>query len=147
MQPTWRVYLLSALVSCAVAAGTALIVVRLATPRAGQSAGAETRQAAAAASTVPFSPPPASQPVSATQTVVQEGLAQVHLAQSGGQPYELEVFYKVPFATPPYLSFPDGLDDCEVADQKPGSFKLRRYVAGGNTWAYVKWKAEGMPAK
>ena len=53
----------------------------------------------------------------------------------------------MPFATPPYLSFPDGLEDCEVVDQKPGSFKLRRYAAGGNTWASVKWKAEGLPTK
>jgi hypothetical protein len=65
---------------------------------------------------------------------------------------ELEVFYKVPFAAPPNLTFPDGLDQtrCQVADQKAGSFKLRRSAsgfAGEPTIAKVKWKAEGLPAK
>jgi hypothetical protein len=65
---------------------------------------------------------------------------------------ELEVFYKAPFAAPPSLTFPDGLDKtrCEVTDQKAGSFKLRRArmgFGGEPNLAQVKWKAEGQPAK
>jgi hypothetical protein len=67
----------------------------------------------------------------------------------GGDP---EVFYNAPFATPPHLTFPDGLAkmQCEVTDQKAGSFKLRRAGVvpyGAPELAKVKWKAEGIPAK
>lgn len=151
MQLHWRIYLLSALVSCVVAGVTTLVVVRLAAPRTGWATSTEARPAPAPAAQTTATTLPAaaaaSQPAPGVQTLVQEGVARVHLAQRREEPYELDVFYKVPFASPPYLSFPDGLEDCEVADQKPASFKLRRYAAGGDTWATVKWKAEGQPAK
>ena len=65
---------------------------------------------------------------------------------------EPEVFYQAPFAAPPNLTFPDGLDQtrCQVADPKAGSFKLRRAAsgfAGEPGIAKVKWKAEGQPAR
>jgi hypothetical protein len=60
----------------------------------------------------------------------------------------LEVFYKSPFAAPPYLTFPGGLHEgCQVADQKAGGFKLRRVATMGGVYAEVKWKAEGQPAR
>jgi hypothetical protein len=117
MQATWRVYLVSALVACAVAAATAFVTVRL------------------------FAPPPGQSP----NTMILEGVAEVSW---GGEP---EVFYKTSFAAPPYLTFPEGLDhQCQLADQKAGSFKLRRAAsgfAGEPNVAKVKWKAEGQPAK
>jgi hypothetical protein len=62
------------------------------------------------------------------------------------------VFYEAPFAAPPNMTFPEGLDQtrCQVADQKAGSFKLRREARGfpgEPNIAKVKWKAEGQPAK
>jgi hypothetical protein len=63
---------------------------------------------------------------------------------------ELEVFYKTPFASPPYLTFPEGLEsNCKVMDQKPASFRLVRAQGGmaGNHFPNVKWKAEGQPVK
>jgi hypothetical protein len=78
--------------------------------------------------------------------MILEGVAEVPW---GAEP---EVFYKTLFAAPPNLTFPDGLDEtrCQVADQKAGSFKLRRAAsgfAGEPTIAKVKWKAEGQRAK
>lgn len=118
MQPAWRVYAVSALVACVVAAPTAFVTVRLVVPPAGHSPNAMT----------------------------QEGVAEVPWGA------ELEVFYKAPFAAPPNLTFPDGLDQtrCRVADQKVGSFKLLRDksgFAGEPNVAKVKWKAEGQPVK
>jgi hypothetical protein len=62
----------------------------------------------------------------------------------------LEVFYKTPYAAPPHLTFPDGLEgNCHVADQKAASFKLRRDAGGqaGKEFPRVKWKAEGQAEK
>lgn len=120
MHGAWRVYLVSALLSCVVGAATAFVTVRLLVPA------------------------PAAQ--SSANTMVWEGVVE---ASWGSEP---EVFYKAPFAAPPNLTFPDGLDKtrCEVADQKAGSFKLRRAAsgfAGEPTIAKVKWKAEGQPAR
>ncbi len=116
MQATWRVYLTSALLACVVAAATALVVVRLLVPPAGQS----------------------------SNVMTLEGVAEVPWG------VELEVFYKAPFAAPPYLTFPEGLEhNCKVVDQKATSFKLRRSPGGQASSQYpnVKWKAEGQPAK
>jgi len=115
----------SAVLSCAVAAATALVTVRIAGPAKETDAGGN----------------PAVSP-----TVVLEGVAKVPLA--GEKPSELDVFYKTPFASPPHLTFPDGLSEsCIVADQKPASFKLRRTATAGTVYAEVKWRAEGQPAK
>jgi hypothetical protein len=128
MQPMWRVYLVSGLLASAVAAGTALVTVRLAAPPGAHAPNRDSR---------------------AEATVVLEGEAEVPLARSTEQPSELEVFYKSPFAAPPHLTFPEGLaNGCQVADQKAVSFKLRRIQSGGGlVYAKVKWKAEGQPAK
>src|SRR5262245_4870349 len=126
MQAAWRVYLVSAVLSCVVAAATALVTVRIAGLAKETDAGG-----------IPSSP--------LSRTVVLEGVAKVPLA--GEKPSELDVFYKTPFASPPYLTFPDGLSDsCVVADQKPASFKLRRTATAGTVYAEVKWRAEGQPA-
>jgi hypothetical protein len=75
---------------------------------------------------------------------VLEGVAEVPWGA------ELDVFYKSPFAAPPNLTFPEGLDhSCHLDDQKVGSFRLRRNAAGfagEPSVAKVKWKAEGRPA-
>lgn len=130
MQGVWRVYLISALLACVCGAGTALVTVRLLVPSPPEP------------STLPVSP--AGQQ-SSTSTIL-EGVVEVPWGK------EPEVFYKAPFAAPPNLTFPDGLDNtrCEVTEQKAGSFKLRRAsggFAGEPTIAKVKWKAEGLPAK
>jgi hypothetical protein len=127
MQATWRVYVVSAVLSCAVAAATALVTVRIAGPAKGTDAGGS-----------PSGP--------ASREVVLEGVAKVPCA--GEKPSELDVFYKTPFASPPYLTFPDGLtESCTVADQKATSFKLRRTATAGTAYVEVKWHAEGQPAK
>jgi hypothetical protein len=129
MQGAWRVYLISALLSCAFGAGTAFVTVRLLVPAPGQSLS----------STLPVSPAAQSSPI--LEDVVEMPWGR-----------EVEVFYKAPFAAPPHLTFPDGLENtrCEVTDQKAGSFKLRRSPVGPfgePNIAKVKWKAEGQPAK
>jgi hypothetical protein len=133
----WRAYVLCALIACVVAVATTLVTMRLINSTAAPSAGADP-------GTKGNNPPQAS------TTVVLEGLAEVHRAKSREEPAELEVFYKAPFAAPPHLTFPEGLDHdgCQVADQKAGGFKLRRTeYNGGLVIAKVKWKAEGQPAK
>jgi hypothetical protein len=131
MQGAWRVYLISALLSCVVGAATAFITVRLLVPAPAQSP----------LNTVTDSP--AAQ--SLANTVVLEGVVEVPL---GKEPEEM---YKAPFAAPPHLTFPDGLNKtCEVTDQKAGSFKLRRATTvplDEPAVAKVKWKAEGQAAK
>jgi len=128
MQATWRIYLVSAVLSCVVAAATALVTIRIAGPAKETDAGG-----------IP--------PVSPSRTVVLEGVAKVPLARYG-KPSELDVFYKTPFASPPHLTFPDGLSEsCVVADQKPASFKLQRTATAGTVYAEVKWRAEGQPGK
>jgi hypothetical protein len=125
MQVPWRVYLVSALLACVVAAGTAFITVRVLVAPAQQSPSNG------------VSAPGAAAPL--------DGVAEV------GWGKEVEVFYPTPFAAPPNLTFPDGLDGtyCEVVEQKAGSFKMRRAASGlrGPWIAKVKWKAEGQPAK
>jgi hypothetical protein len=82
-------------------------------------------------------------PLRSANAAIQEGTAEIQWGE------ELEVYYQTPFASPPHLTFPEGLEDtCHVADQKAGSFKLRRDI-GGNPRKppreSVKWKAEGQP--
>ena len=115
-------YLLSALVACVVAAGTAFVTTRLLAPAPRTS-----------------SPNTIIEP--SANTMILEGVAEA--------PYGKEtlVFYKTPFAAPPNLTFPEGLDfSLEVADQQAQSFKLKRAPQGFGP-AKVKWKAEGQPAK
>jgi hypothetical protein len=129
--PIWRTYVLSSVISCVVAAATALVTVRLASPAPGpdpRSAGGGVRQADA--------------------TVVLEGVPEVPCAKSREEPAEVEVFDKAAFAAPPHLTFPEGLTDgCQVADQKAGGFKLRRIETSGRVSSSVKWRAEGEPSK
>jgi hypothetical protein len=129
MQATWRVYLVSVLLACVaafvVASLTAFVTVQLLVPARVADASNETRTS-----------------TESTKTVVLEGTAEVRWGE------EVEVFYKQPFASPPYLTFPGGLDaTCHFADQKARSFKLRRDNAGqaGAQFPKVIWKAEGQP--
>ena len=131
----WRVYVLSALIACGVAVATTLLTMRLSNSTAAPSPGADPGAKG-------------NNPLQTHTTVVLEGVAEVHLAKSSEEPAELEVFYKAPFAAPPHLTFPEGLQDgCQVADQKAGGFKLRRTERGGLAFSKVKWKAEGQPGK
>ena len=127
MPGAWRVYLVSALVACVVAAATAFITVRLLIP---------------APNTLATSP----EVQSVANTKIYEGVVEVRI---GGEP---EVFYPTPFASPPNLTFPDGLAEmqCQVTEQKAGSFKLQRagiVPFGAPALAKVKGKAEGPPTK
>jgi hypothetical protein len=63
---------------------------------------------------------------SSPSTMILDGVVEA------GWGEEPEVFYKAPFAAPPNLTFPDGLDNtrCQVTDQKAGSFKLKRGTTG-----------------
>ena len=84
----------------------------------------------------------------------------------GDTPSEKIVYYKTPFSSPPYLTFPNGLTyGYVVTEQKADSFKLQRKVAkevipgeikpGVQTGtappqslfaeSKLKWKAEGRP--
>lgn len=132
MKGTWRVYLVSGLLACVVAAGTAFVTVRfLVIPPEPTSPN-----------TLPVSPLTQLTP----NAIIWEGVTELRWG------VEREVFYEAPFAAPPKLTFPDGLDGtrCEVVDQKAGSFKLRRAAAGSlgePAVAKVKWKAERQSAK
>jgi hypothetical protein len=128
MQPLWRVHLVSALVACVVAAATAFVTVRLIAPVRER----------------PTDPTPSAP--GKPSTVILEGVEDMPLGRKA------EVFYKAPFAAPPHLTFPDGLQgySCEVEEQKAESFVLRRagvIAYGDPSVAKVKWKAEGQPAK
>jgi hypothetical protein len=60
---------------------------------------------------------------------------------------EKVVYYKNPFASPPYLTFPDGKqpDGYKITDEKAESFKVQ--IMAGCTAGKFKWKAEGLAAK
>ena len=123
MQGTWRVYLVSALVACVVAAATAFVTVRQIAPVGERTAD-----------------PTPSAP-GQTSSLIWEGVEDMTVGR------KIEVFYKTPFAAPPNLTFPEGLPlGLEVTDQQAGSFKLKRAPQGFGP-RNVKWKAEGQPAK
>ena len=85
---------------------------------------------------------------SLTATTIAEGSADVPLSEA--RTGEVVVHYPHPFIRPPTLTFPEGLQDCFLVEQKADSFKLGRDVAGELTWATVtrvKWKAEGVPSE
>jgi len=79
-------------------------------------------------------------------TVADEGTA-TFLIRRGNERAELQVFYKVPFASPPKLTFPEGVgEDAEVVEQRADSFKLRSswaHIASEKTVSVV-WRAEGV---
>jgi hypothetical protein len=73
---------------------------------------------------------------------MQEGTAVV--PPRDDSPDGVEVFYAVPFASPPRLEFPSGLNECVVVEQSATKFKLK------NLWAFerkVRWQATGQPSK
>jgi hypothetical protein len=124
----WRVYLLSALLACVVAAVTAFVTVRL----------------------LPQPPAP-----DTPRTQILEGVANVPMGGNHKvfpEQFRLEVFYTTAFASPPHLTFPEGLSDgtnyvCRLVEQKAGSFILEREPFSGPSTAPIKWRAEGVPAK
>ncbi len=75
------------------------------------------------------------------QTVALEGEAEV------SNPGTRVVYYKAPFASPPYLTFPDGLGGYRITEEKAESFKLERFASGAGISETIRWKAEGRPAK
>ena len=83
-----------------------------------------------------------------TDDSVQEGVAVFPRDDNGADRVNAEVvvFYKIPFAGPPQLTFPDANDGpkVQVIEQKADSFKLRSGVLG---LGRVKWRAEGIPAR
>jgi len=118
-----RVYLVSALVSAVVAAvvgaGAAFVTGRYVASFSPQSVGP-----------------------SAGAISVQEGTAEARWGEI------VDVFYNPPFAVPPNLTFPDGLDNTCHVERKADSFKLRRDAGGipGPQYPAVRWKAEGPAA-
>ncbi len=126
--PTWRGYVLMVAVSGLVAAVVSLTVVFLFGPRPGGGEG----------------------PGHSGGTAAEEGVAEVPV-MGESKKGEMQVFYRAPFASPPKLTFPEGLpDDCFVVEQKADSFKLGRDVSTRGlyqTVARVKWRAEGLPAR
>lgn len=71
----------------------------------------------------------------------QEGTAVVPPA--GSIQNGIEVYYSIPFSSPPQLEFPQGLGRCFVEDQTANKFRIK------NTWSFeekVDWKATGVPA-
>src|ERR1700730_2407780 len=106
MQGAGRVYLVSALLSCVFGAGTAFITVHLLAPAPGHPLP----------SALPVSPTAQSSPT----TMILEDVVEVPCQIS------IQVFFNAPFAAPPHLTFPDGLQKnwCELSDQKAGSFTL-----------------------
>jgi hypothetical protein len=123
MQVVLRVFLIPALVAAVVAATTAYITVRLLGPSASSSQSSSQNQSGA--------------------SVVLEGMAEVPWGE------EVVVHYKAPFATAPYLTFPEGLErNCKVTEQTADHFKLHAAQSGAFIpLAKVKWKAEGQSAK
>jgi hypothetical protein len=72
----------------------------------------------------------------------QEGTATV--PSKDASPDGIEVYYSVPYLTPPHLEFPSGLGKCVVVEQTASKFKLK------NTWPIeerVHWKAGGQPSR
>ncbi len=129
----WRVYLVSALIACVVAVSTTLVTLRLAALPAPSTQGTRGGEDPSHAG---------------NSTVVLEDVVEVPLAKSRSEPQEMEVFYKTPFAAPPHLTFPENLEGgVQVAEQKAGSFKLRRTATDGLIYVKVKWRAEGRPAQ
>jgi len=87
---------------------------------------------------------------------VQEGVAQVPYLKGGkdnNNGAEVQVYYKVPFASPPHLTFLDNdqgrapwRTQIEVVEQKPDSFKIRALIRSDSGILKMKWCAEGVPA-
>jgi len=74
-----------------------------------------------------------------SQTLIQEGRLTVNQNQSEG----VEVYYPIPYASPPHLTLVNGAAYAVIVEQKPDHFKIR--AAGTTVNADVNWKAEGVP--
>ena len=57
---------------------------------------------------------------------------------------ELQVYYPVPYASPPNLELDDNLHRYEIIDQKPDRFRIRNVSGLGNF--EVRWTARGVRA-
>ena len=85
----------------------------------------------------------------AAKNLVEEGEVEVPLV-GATKKGEVEVYYRTSFAAQPQLTFPVGLrHGCFVAEQKPGSFKLKREetVENPSPSVSIRWRAEGVPGK
>ncbi len=78
-----------------------------------------------------------SSPTGATHTL--EGKAYAPL----GKPRV--IYYKVPFASPPHLTYPDGGIGYKVTDEKSDSFTVEKQTMGPSIAGKLRWKAEGVP--
>ena len=60
---------------------------------------------------------------------------------------ELDVYYPVPYASPPNLEIEDTWRSCVVIDQKPDHFRIRSDSRFGQVFGEdVKWTARGIRA-
>jgi hypothetical protein len=73
-------------------------------------------------------------------TIILEGEAHLDVGAK-----ERIVYYKVPFASPPYLSG-TGMEHYKITDQKAESFTIQRPPAYASE-VILKWKAEGRPSR
>ncbi len=81
-----------------------------------------------------------------TPTVTREGEA--NTVMPDGQPAgSISIGYNPPCASPPRLSFPDGLQGWAISSEKADSFSINRTGTGTGTDSKLKWRAEGQPAR
>jgi hypothetical protein len=57
------------------------------------------------------------------------------------------VSYKIPFTSPPQLTFPEGLSGWTITDERTDSFYINKIGSDSQIRNKLKWKAEGRPAK
>jgi hypothetical protein len=77
--------------------------------------------------------------VARTQTLTQQGTVTVTHDQKDG----VDVYYAVPYVSPPNLTLGNGTGLVVIVEQKPDHFKLR--AADTTIRSDVSWKAEGVP--
>jgi hypothetical protein len=68
-------------------------------------------------------------------TICQEGKTSVHKGE------ELDVYYPVPYASPPNLVLCGSSDDCEIIEQKADHFRIRCKGPFDRT---PQWQARGL---
>jgi hypothetical protein len=80
-----------------------------------------------------------------TTPLVQEGEVRVQLGT------EQDVYYPIPYASPPNLTIDDLMNECMIVSQEADHFRIRNDGKANMRWGSVpiKWKARGLkgPAK